>query len=232
MPNDAIKNESRKLSQDSPITLYQISGNASSMGSSWGNDLFLVSPEQSGGAEVQYVDRDGTLRTYIPLPINAAGFEISGSNSLPQPKVLISNVDGAFTLYNHDFEDLIGFSLTRIRTYAKYLRSIDGVSQASYDANAHFTPDTWWFNRKTEETITGVTYELTSVFDMEGVYLPKRRMYSNFCPFEYRGPECQYAGGAVSNPDVCPKTLSACQARFGSQGLPLRFGGFPAATDR
>ena len=72
MPNNAITNESRKLSQDSPITLYQISGNASSMGNSWGNDLFLVSPEQSGGAEVQYVDRDGTLRTYIPLPINAA----------------------------------------------------------------------------------------------------------------------------------------------------------------
>ena len=232
MPNEKLRTDTRKLNQDSPITLYHISGNASSMGSSWTNDLYFVSPEQSGGTEVEYVNRDGTVVTYEPVPISAGGFELSGSNNLPQPKLQISNIDGKMTLYNFDFEDLIGFSVTRIRTYAKYLKSVDGVAQAGYDSNAHFTPDTWWFNRKVEETKLGVIYELTSVFDLEGVRLPKRRMYSNFCPFEYRGPECNYSGPAVSSPDVCPKTLEACKARFGAQNDPLRFGGFPAATDR
>jgi lambda family phage minor tail protein L len=229
MPNQKIIKESRKLTQDSPLTLFHISGNSSVFASSWTNDLFLVSPEQSGGKSVEYVDRDGTtLRTYQPLPIAASGFELSGSNSLPQPKLQISNVDGQMSLYNFDFEDLIGFSVTRIRTYAKYLKSIDGVAQSSYDANAHFTPDTWWFSRKAEENKLGVVYELNSVFDLEGLDLPKRRMYSNFCPFEYRGPECNYPGAAVSSPDVCPKTLEACRERFGTD---LRFGGFPATTD-
>ena len=234
MPNQEIIEESRKLSQDSPITLFQISGNASSMASSWTNDLYLVSPEQSGGTEVEYVNRDGNVVTYEPVPIAAGGFDLSGSNNLPQPKLQISNVDGKMTLYNLDFEDLIGFSLTRIRTYAKYLKSIDGgPEQTTYDKNAHFTPDTWWFNRKVEETKLGVVYELTSIFDLEGTRLPKRRMYSNFCHFEYRDPStCNYEGPAGSSPDICPKTLEACNARFGSQNLPLRFGGFPAATDR
>ena len=232
MPNEKLRTETRRLTQDSPITLYQISGNASSMGGSWTNDLYFVSPEQSGGTEVEYVNRDGAVVTYEPVPIAAGGFELSGSNNLPQPKVQISNLDGKMTLYNYDFEDLIGFSLTRIRTYSKYLKSIDGVANSGYDSNAHFTPDTWWFNRKVEETKLGVVYELTSIFDLEGIKLPKRRMYSNFCPFEYRGPECNYTGPAVSSPDICPKTLEACTARFGGQNDPLRFGGFPAATDR
>ena len=228
MPNQKIIKESRKLTQDSPIILFHITGNSSTFASSWTNDLFLVSPEQSGGSSVEYVDKDGNLRTYQPLPIAASGFELSGSNSLPQPKLQIANVDGKMSLYNFDFEDLIGFSVTRIRTYSKYLKSIDGVGQSTYDANAHFTPDTWWFSRKVEETKLGVVYELNSVFDLEGLNLPKRRMYSNFCPFEYRGPECNYPGAAVSSPDVCPKTLEACRARFGTD---LRFGGFPATTD-
>ena len=237
MPNSKIIKESRKLSQDSPITLYQISGEASAMAGSWTGDLFLVSPEESGGHPVRYVNRDWTssnpnqnLDSYIPIPIAAAGFELSGSNNLPQPNLQISNIDGQMTLYNFDFEDLIGFSLTRIRTYVKYLHSINGgPQQSTYDPEAHWTPDTWWFNRKVNESKLGVTYELTSVFDLEGLAIPKRRMYSNFCPFDYRGPECGYSGSAVSNPDVCPKTLDACRQRFGNN---LRFGGFPAVTDR
>ena len=229
MPDSKVINESRRLTQDSPITLYHISGEASSLASSWNNDLFLVSPEESGGHPVEYVDRDDNVRTYTPIPIAAGGFELSGSNNLPQPRLQISNIDGQMTLYNFDFEDLIGFSLTRIRTYAKYLKSIDGVDTGSFDRDAHWTPDTWWFNRKVNESKLGVTYELTSVFDLEGLAIPKRRMYSNFCPFDYRGPECQYSGSAVSSPDVCPKTLDACRQRFGNN---LRFGGFPAVTDR
>mgnify|MGYP001295037519 FL=1 len=230
--NAAIRNESRSLSQDSPITLYQIASGSSPLASQWTSDLYLVSPEQSGGSPVQYVNRNDQLVTYQPVPIQAGGFFISGSNQLPTPKLQISNIDGQMTLYNFEFEDLIGFSLTRIRTYGKYLRSIDGVNNSGYDPNAHFTPDTWYFQRKVEESTLGVTYELTSVFDLEGLKLPKRRLYSNYCPFEYRGPECNYSGPARSNPDVCPKSLEACQARFGAQGQPLRFGGFPATTDR
>ena len=65
--NTKIRNETQQLSQDSAITLYQISGNSSAMASSWTNDLFLVSPEESGGNKVVYVDRDGNDQTYLPV---------------------------------------------------------------------------------------------------------------------------------------------------------------------
>ena len=132
-------------------------------------------------------------------------------------------MDGAFTDLNTDFDDLVGFKLIRIRTYAKFLRSINGVNQASYNGNAHFHPDVWYFNRKMEETNQFCVYELASVFDVEGIRFPKRRMYSNYCPFVYKGPDCQ----STSTRNQCPKTLAACKKRFDGD---LRFGGFPTAN--
>ena len=56
----------------------------------------------------------------------------------------------------------------------KYLHSINGMpKQSTYDPEAHWTPDTWWFNRKVNESKLGVTYELTSVFDLEGLAIPR-----------------------------------------------------------
>ena len=57
MPDEKLRTETRRLTQDSPITLFQISGNASSMASSWTNDLYLVSPEQSDGTEIELASR-------------------------------------------------------------------------------------------------------------------------------------------------------------------------------
>lgn len=209
------------------IHLFIIDAGLADTSGKWGGRLTFVSPEQTGGKEVSYVDEQGTLQDYAPTPVSAAGFEISGSNRLPTPKINFANVDGAMSDLSRDFDDLIGFKLIRIRTYSNFLYSIDGVTQSSYDPNAHFTPEVWYFNRKIDETKLGVTYELASVFEVEGMKLPGRRMYPNFCPFKYKGPECAYTGSQTS----CPKTLQACQDRFGSLGQDLRFGGFPTAVN-
>lgn len=212
------------MKEDALIHLFIIDG--SHLSTAWGGKIFLVSPEQTGGKVVRYIDerQSGSyLFNYQPIPIQASDFEISGSNRLPTPKLAIANVDGQFTNLSYDFEDLIGFRLWRIRTYAKFLHSVDGIPVPTYDANAHFTPDLWYFNRKTEESKLGVIYELASALDLEGLSIPQRRIYPNFCPFAYGSPEC----GSTASQASCRKTLDACKNR---NPAPYPFGGFPAAT--
>lgn len=221
------------LKEDTLIQLFILDADNSALSDKWAGRLYLVSPEQTGGKAVKYVDEAGTVREYRPSPIAFGGVEISGSNKLPTPKVFFGNVDGGMSDMARDFDDLIGFKIIRIRTYAKYLHSVDGIGQNGYDAGAHFTPDTWYFHRKTDENKLGVTYELASIFDVEGLRLPRRRLYSNFCPFEYRGPDCQYAGANVptgGKADGCEKTLEACRQHFGNDA-DLRYGGFPTVQN-
>lgn len=229
-----VFNNVEQLREDALIDLFTIDGDTAFQSSGF-STLYLVSPEQSGGETVEYVDKGGTYRTYKPVPIAFGGVEITGSNKLPTPKLFIGNVDGGMTDLSRDYDDLIGFRLVRIRTYKKYLRKIGSTSQntPSNASEAHFTPDIWYFNRKEQETKLGVTYQLASVFDIEGLSIPRRRMYPNYCPFAYRGPDCQYAGSNVptaGEADGCAKTLEACKQHFGNNNN-LRFGGFPTAQN-
>lgn len=224
-----ILNEARSLIEDTRLDLFILDGTAV-FPSSPPAIQYLVSPEQSGGQTIEYVDDGGTLRTYQPVPINATGFELTGSNRLPSPSLTIANVDRAFTILSEGYEDLLGWRFVRLSTYAKFVRRIGSNSvQASYDANAHHAPDEWFINRKAEETKLSVSWELASVFDNEGITLPRRRIYANYCPFVYRGPECQWDGSEPTGETTCNKSLEACERRFGAGGDALRFGGFPTA---
>jgi lambda family phage minor tail protein L len=227
-----VFNNVEQLKEDALIDLFTIDGDTAFQSSGF-STLYLVSPEQSGGQTVQYVNKDGNLRTYKPVPIAFGGVEITGSNKLPTPKLFIGNIDGGMTDLSRDYDDLIGFRLVRIRTYKKYLFKIGSSSQSTSSGSAHFTPEIWYFNRKEQETKLGVNYQLASVFDIEGLSIPRRRMYPNFCPFAYRGPDCQYAGSNVptaGEADGCAKTLEACKQHFGANNN-LRFGGFPTVQN-
>ena len=218
------------LSSDAAIDLYTIDVGTTTTEYEWGGPINMVPASQTGGSVVTYANvisenSSSSLLSYNPFHLSVSGFEISGSNKLPQPKVTFSNMAGDFTDLSSDYDDLVGFRLYRVRTYAKFLHSIDGVNQATYNSAAHFQPDIWYFNRKMEENNQFCVYELASIFDVEGIRFPKRRMYSNYCPFVYKGPDCQ----SVSTNPRCPKTLRACRNRFPG-GNNLRFGGFPTAT--
>lgn len=208
------------LQAEALIELYAIDAGSSHIGIGF-SPMYFVSPELTGGVPVSYVNSVGTLVTYLPVPISIGGFEVSGANKLPMPKATFSNFESAFTDLNFTYGDLIGFRLTRIRTFSNYLESVDGVPTGTFDANAHYTPEQYYFHRKMEENNQAVVYEMSSVFDVEGIRFPKRRIYTNYCPFIYKGPECGYTGSLPQ----CPKSLTACKQRFNGD---LPFGGFPS----
>ena len=178
--------------------------------------------------------------TYMPFPVQASGFDMSGNGQLPRPKLVMANVTGAITLLVLQYEDLLGAKITRKRTLAKYLDAVnfpDSINPEA-DPEAEFAEDVFFIDRKVTENRDVVEFELAAAFDVAGVQLPRRQIIQNVCVWRYRGGECGYTGTnyydandqpvGSSGLDVCGKRLSSCEARFGANN-PLPFGSFPAA---
>lgn len=211
-------------------------------------ELFVLDPTALGGAISRFHSGLNELKTaviwqgetYSPFPIEASGFELSGRGTLPQPKVRVANVTGLISALCSELEDLVGATLTRKRTLAKYLDAVNfaGGVNPTADPTQELRDEIWGVNRKSEENKVYVEFELGSPFDVAGVKLPRRQVIANVCPWRYRGAECGYAGGAVATSndvattvladDQCGKRLRSCKLRFGTYAE-LPYGGFPGA---
>jgi lambda family phage minor tail protein L len=186
---------------------------------------------QVGGADVIYQGH-----TYTALPLQASGFELNTSGQLERPNITFANVGLAITGLTNTYDDLVGASVSRIRTLTTYL---DG--QAAADPDAFWGPDEWVVEQKTGENKLSVTFQLAVPFDLEGRSLPGRRLLREQCQWIYRSNiGCHYTGtsywdandnpvGTLAN-DACGKRLSSCQLRFGATSR-LPFGGFPGLVD-
>lgn len=176
---------------------------------------------------------------YLPLPIQAEGFEVNGSGQVPRPRLRVANIDGIISQALQDGQDLTGCKVTRRRTLARYLDAVNFPGgNPTADPLAELVPDVFYIDRKTAENKAIVEFELSTAMDMVGVRLPKRQIIQNSCPWEYRSSECGYAGPAVADildaptddmaRDQCGKRLSSCRMRWGEANV-LPYGGFPAA---
>lgn len=174
---------------------------------------------------------------YVPLPVEAEGFDLTAKGSLPRPKIRVANIGGVFSQQVAEFDDLIGCKLTRRRTLVKYLDAANFPSgNPTADPNQHLPNDSWFVEQKISENRFVIEWELASVFDLQGVTLPSRQIIQNTCTWKYRGPECGYTANVyydandqlcVEANDFCAKRLTSCKVRHPDAVLP--FGGFPGA---
>lgn len=153
-------------------------------------DIFYFTNQlKEDGTKVQW---KGNI--YEPLPILAAGYDKNTNGQIAQPSLTVANVLGTFTQVVASYDDLVGGKVTRRRTLQKYL---DGSPQA--DPLQEFPIDIFYIERKTQETSLAITWQLSSVLDLEGVRLPRRVITQNLCLWKYRGSECGYMGAPVFN---------------------------------
>ena len=128
--------------------------------------------------------------TYNKMPIQAEGFAYQ-RGQLPRPNLTVSNALGTITsillTVNETTagNDLIGATVTRIRTLARYLDAANfpGSSNpfGTPDPTAEFPQEIYKIDRKSAENREIVTFELAAVFDLAGVRAPKRQCTrSNF----------------------------------------------------
>lgn len=169
--------------------------------------------------------------TYTAFPVEAQGFDISGNQQLPRPKLRFSNVHQVIGALVRGYNDLLGAKVTRIRTYAKYLDAANFVGgNANADPAAFFPPDIFVIERKTVETKQVIEFELVTAVDLEEVKLPKRQLLAQSCNAVYKSARCGYVGG-LSSCDKGLNTTNGCAAHFGADAE-LPFNGFPGCGIR
>lgn len=229
----AVGEELNKLAPSAIIELFQLDGTASSIGVPSIYRFHAGVNEQISGDVVW------NNQTYQRYPVEATGFTYEGSGQLPRPTISISNALSLGTALVLEYNDLVGATVTRIRTLKKYLDAVNFTSGSNptADPNAEFPREIYIIDRKVAENRAVVSFELAATFDVAGVQLPRRQIIQNICPWTYRGEGCGYTGSSYfdtnDNPvasienDVCGHRLESCEARFGV-GAELPYGGFPS----
>ena len=139
---------------------------------------------------------------YEPLPILSGGYEKSTTGQIAQPSLTVANIMGTFTQVIDSLDDLVGGKVTRRRTFGKYL---DGELQA--DTTQEFPIDIYYIERKVSENALSITWQLSSILDLEGLQLPRRIITQNYCQWRHRSSEC----GDISLPvlDVNSNVVSS-----------------------
>ena len=165
--------------------------------------------------------------SYQPRPVQASGFGISTTGAAPRPKMQVSNIPtagavGLMTLLNRDYRDLVGAIVTRRRTLVKYLDAENFPAGLNPDADptVEFPLDINYVERRLTENRLYAEYELSSIYDLEGVYLPGRQVIRDTCSYSYRTWDAP-AGSFVyldprALPVACPYTGEACFDRLGN----------------
>jgi len=203
--------------------------------------LFELDLTPIGGVDTLYftesIDNDYTPisfanQEYTPIHMQTSGWQVTGTESMPRPKMVVSNVLLTFAAYINNFEDLVGAQLTRRRTLEKYLDGKPEVNPA-----AEFPKDIFVIRSLPQKTKATVEFELAPYMDSEGIKIPKRQILRDFCrqayrkynegppeSFSYTNATCPYVGayyydrlGAYSadmSKDNCGKELADCEMRF------------------
>ena len=138
-------------------------------------------------SDLQFRDSSGNIKTYLSLPIEAEGFDISSDGSYSRPTLTVANVSSLFSdTIGIDFEDLIGRRVTRRLTMKRYLVGEPGDS-GSGNAPVEYPKTTYVIDRIKDKNIIQVTFELAAPFDLAGVTVPRRQIISGGCPWRYQG---------------------------------------------
>lgn len=170
-------------------------------------ELFELDATSIGGDIVRFHAGTNQLRqnvvwqgeTYSRFPIEATGFEFTGTGPFPRPKIKVSNILSAITTLLLESNDLLGAKLTRKRTLAKFLdaENFTGGVNPTADDEAEIPDDIYFIDRKSSEDRDVVEFELAAAVDLVGVTVPRRAIIQNICVWEYRGPECGYTGSPL-----------------------------------
>ena len=132
---------------------------------------------------------------YLPIPIEAEGFEVLGNQRLPRPKVRISNAGMYMSSILRKYENLNNAKFERTRTFVKFLDDVNFPAWNPFGAanpNAKLPKEKYFVSRKVSENKLFVELELVSSFELENVSVPNRKVASRYCSWIYRGAGCRY----------------------------------------
>lgn len=209
-------------------------------------DLWQIDFREFGGQIFYFCNQVNELgnavvwqgQAYEPYPIQADGFELTSQGAGNRPTLSVSNLLGFVTAAAEEFNQLVGVTVIRRQTYARFL---DAVNFKSGNPTADITQEVvskFVIERLSSLNAEMASFELAAPSESDGAIIPARIMLANTCCWQYRGEGCGYTGRAVAdrfdmptddiNKDDCSRCLTGCRARFGMTAV-LPFGGLPSA---
>lgn len=208
-------------------------------------DLWEVDLRAFGGELLRFCNFQNELgnsitwkgQVYQAYPIHAEGFELSGRGTANRPKLTVSNAMGLITSLAEQYSQMIGASVTRRQTYARFLDAVNFQAANPKADTAQEIVSKYIIEQLSSLNAETATFTLATPSEADGAIIPARVMLADVCVWQYRGADCGYTGRPVAdrfdmptndpNADQCSRNLKGCQARFGATAV-LPFGGFPS----
>ena len=185
MSTAPIITDLQKINPSSVIELFTLEITAALHGSN-ATYRFHAGTNYNSNADIIWA-----TNTYTKIPIQAEGFAYT-RGQLPRPTLVVSNALNTITALlltvnqTTAGNDLTGATVTRIRTLARYLDSINFPGNTNPlgtpDPTAEFPQEIYKIDRKSSENREVVTFELAAVFDLAGVRAPKRQCTRSIFP--------------------------------------------------
>jgi lambda family phage minor tail protein L len=227
-----ISSDNQSLEAGAIVTLFQI--DTSKLVN--GNPIPFYFTQRM--RESSYISFGGI--PYNAIDMEATGFLWDGKGAFPTPTLKISNVGNLLTATMIEMKDFIGATVTRIRTFEKYL---DDGSEP--DPDQHHPLEVYTVEQKSKHNKVFVEWRLSSALDQSGRQLPGRTILRDVCQrtyriwnpqtqsFDYSNATCPYSAARYysrtdkpSNQaqDDCARRLTSCKNRFGANAvLPAYF---------
>jgi len=166
----------KNLETNKPIWLYRINITDSPASGDDGDIYFAEYNE-----DVAYYETNSnvvTARTYLAFPISHGGITENTENRIDTLEVSISNVSREIQAFVELYDGLRGNKVTLRRVFATHLA----------DSSA-YVEDIYYIDSVTATAKT-ISFRLTSRLDVLKVYIPRRRVLRNHCPWTYKGQGC------------------------------------------
>jgi lambda family phage minor tail protein L len=140
---------------------------------------------------------------YRPFNIEGSAWDRSSDQSLPRPKIRVSNQGLIVSTLCKKYKNLNGAKVVRKRTLARFLDNRNFPNgQNPYgeeNFNAGFADEKYYISRKISENKGEVEFELVTPLELENQKIPNRKVHSLRCGWTYRGYGCRYAGPPVAD---------------------------------
>ncbi|PCK05046.1 MAG: phage minor tail protein L [Alteromonadaceae bacterium] len=182
---------------------------------------------------------------YAPLPCELTGLIKSSAGAIPSPSFKVSNIAGQFVTAALGLDNLVGATITLIRTFDRFLDTGENP-----DPLAKFPDEIFIIDQMSSMDKVQIVWQLAAFNDRRGTKLPRRNILRNACThryrrhssvsgeFDYKKVTCPYTEtesydlqNQLTTPsdDRCSKNLAACKVRFG-ENASLPFRGFPGVA--
>ena len=219
----SIQGDLQALSQDATIQLFTL------------NNYNPLSPYD----EFNFTNHIGVRfasKVYTPLACGIDKLKITSQGTQPEIGLTVSDQNAVISKLIQEFKFIEGANLTCKVTKKRYLDG-EPMGEGSEVDRTIARIDMRVARRQSHKPGEGIIFVLSNPIDFDGVELP-RRLALRKCTWQYRSPQCGYAGSRFFTKSGVP-TLDIEQDRCGRELLDCRkrnneerYGGFPSLQRR